>query len=295
MGGTKIEAVALLDDGREAARHRVLTPPGYAATLDAIAGVVERVERDAGGTGPVGVGIPGMVSPATGLVKNANSTWLIGKPLDKDLGERLKRPVRLMNDANCFALSEATDGAARGAEVVFGVILGTGVGGGIVVRGRPLQGAQLIAGEWGHNPLPWPSDGERPGPPCYCGQHGCVETFLSGPAMERDHQEATGRRLTTREIFSGDEAGDPQAHATLDRYIERLGRALAVVVNILDPDVVVLGGGMSNMPGLGRSATEALRPWVFSDTVVTRVVKNEHGDSSGVRGAAWLWGVGEGV
>jgi fructokinase len=234
-----------------------------------------------------------MVSPATGLVKNANSTWLIGKPLDRDLAQRLDRPVRLMNDANCFALSEAADGAARGADVVFGVILGTGVGAGIVVHGRPLQGAQLIAGEWGHNPLPWPRDDERPGPRCYCGQRGCVETFLSGPSMERDHEAVTGRKLTTREIFSGHESGDPQAHATVERYVERLGRALAVVINIMDPDVVVLGGGMSNMPGLALATVQALPPWVFSDTVTTRVVKNEHGDSSGVRGAAWLWGVGE--
>jgi len=293
LGGTKIEAIALTDDGREEARHRVYTPHSYEGTLDAIVGLVERAEKDAKGTGSVGVGIPGMVSPLTGLVKNANSTWLIGKPLDRDLAERLDRPVRLMNDANCFALSEATDGAARGAEVVFGVILGTGVGGGIVVRGRPVQGAQLIAGEWGHNPLPWPRDDERPGPACYCGKRGCVETFLSGGGMERDHEAATGRKLTTREIFAGEEAGDPQAHATVQRYVERLGRALAVLVNILDPDVVVLGGGMSNMPGLAHATATALAPWVFTDKVTTRVVKNEHGDSSGVRGAAWLWGKGE--
>jgi fructokinase len=293
LGGTKIEAIALTDDGREASRHRVATPRTYEDTLDAVADLVARTEKDGNGTGPVGIGIPGVVSPATGLVKNANSTWLIGKPLDHDLADRLDRPVRLMNDANCFALSEASDGAAAGADVVFGVIIGTGVGGGITVHGRPLQGRQLIAGEWGHNPLPWPRDVERPGPECYCGKRGCVETFVSGPGMERDHEAVTGARATTREILAADERGDSDARATVGRYVERLGRALAVVVNILDPDVVVLGGGMSNLPGLAAAASEALRPWVFSDTVTTLVVKNRHGDSSGVRGAAWLWQVGE--
>ncbi|MCG6958019.1 MAG: ROK family protein [Gemmatimonadetes bacterium] len=293
LGGTKIEAVALTDDGREASRHRVGTPRTYEGTLDAVADLVAQTEKDGNGTGPVGIGIPGVVSPATGFVKNANSTWLIGKPLDRDLADRLDRPVRLMNDANCFALSEASDGAAAGADVVFGVILGTGVGGGITIHGRPLQGQQLIAGEWGHNPLPWPRDAERPGPPCYCGKSGCVETFVSGPGMEHDHEAVAGSRLTTREIFIADERGDRDARATVERYVERLGRALAVVVNILDPNVVVFGGGMSNMPGLAAAASEAMRPWVFSDTVTTRVVKNQHGDSSGVRGAAWLWRVGE--
>jgi fructokinase len=293
LGGTKIEAIALTDEGREASRHRVGTPRTYEGTLHAVADLVARTEKDGNGTGPVGIGIPGVVSPSTGLVKNANSTWLIGKPLDRDLAERLDRPVRLMNDANCFALSEASDGAAAGAEVVFGVILGTGVGGGIAIHGRPLQGQQLIAGEWGHNPLPGPRDEERPGPACYCGKTGCVETFLSGPGMQRDHESVTGSRLTTREIFTADERGDHDARATVERYVERLGRALAMVVNILDPNVVVLGGGMSNMAGLAAAASEALRPWVFSDTVTTRVVRNRHGDSSGVRGAAWLWRVGE--
>jgi fructokinase len=254
---------------------------------------VAKVESVAGGTGPVGVGIPGVISPATGLVKNANSTWLIGHAFDHDLEARLGRPVRLMNDANCFALSEAADGAARGADVVFGVILGTGVGGGIVVAGRPLNGVQFVAGEWGHNPLPWPRDDERPGPTCYCGRSGCVETFLSGPGMARDHERVTGRRATTREISSAADHGDPAAQATVGRYVERLGRSLAVVINILDPEVVVLGGGMSNLSGLAAATSEALVPWVFTDTVTTRIVKNAHGDSSGVRGAAWLWGVGE--
>lgn len=289
MGGTKIEAVALDPQGGVAARERVPTPPGYAPTLAAVVDLVGRVERAAGGSGSVGVGIPGTISPRTGLVKNANSTWLIGQRLDRDLADRLGRPVRLMNDANCFALSEATDGAAAGAACVFGVILGTGVGGGLVVGGRVVVGGQSIAGEWGHNPLPWPTDDERPGPACYCGRLACVETFLSGPAMEADHRRATGAAATTHEIAQGVAAGDADAGATYARYVERLGRALATVVNVIDPDVIVLGGGMSNLPGLATAAQEALTPWVFTDEVTTRVVSNRFGDSSGVRGAAWLW------
>lgn len=289
LGGTKIEAVGLAADGSEVARLRVPTPRDYAGSLDAIAGLVAEVERAAGARGSVGVGIPGTISPATGLVKNANSTWLIGHPLDVDLGKRLGRPVRVMNDANCFALSEASDGAAAGADVVFGVILGTGVGGGIVVHGRPLQGAQLIAGEWGHNPLPWPRDDERPGPLCYCGKRGCVETFLSGPGLERDHQEATGRGWTTHRIADAAGEGDQGAAEAMARYVDRLARGLATVVNVVDPDVVVLGGGMSNLPGLAARVEATLPAWVFTDEVRTRVVRNLHGDSSGVRGAAWLW------
>ncbi len=294
LGGTKIEGVALGPAGEEMARIRVATPKAYEPTLDALAGLVGRLEAEAGGSGPVGVGIPGTISPATGYVKNANSTWLIGHPLDRDLAARLDRPVRLMNDANCFALSEASDGAGAGARVVFGVILGTGVGGGIVVDGRPLAGAQLIAGEWGHNPLPWPADDERPGPDCYCGRKGCVETFLSGPGMARDHAAATGRRWSTHRIVEALAARDEGAVAAHDRYVERLGRALATVVNVLDPDVIVLGGGMSNLEGLAEAAERALAPWVFTDVVGTRVVRNRHGDSSGVRGAAWLWSPEEG-
>ena len=294
LGGTKIEGVALGPAGEEMARIRVATPKAYEPTLDALAGLVGRLEAEAGGSGPVGVGIPGTISPATGYVKNANSTWLIGHPLDRDLAARLDRPVRLMNDANCFALSEASDGAGAGARVVFGVILGTGVGGGIVVDGRPLAGAQLIAGEWGHNPLPWPADDERPGPDCYCGRKGCVETFLSGPGMARDHAAATGRRWSTHRIVEALAARDEGAVAAHDRYVERLGRALATVVNVLDPDVIVLGGGMSNLEGLAEAAQRALAPWVFTDVVGTRVVRNRHGDSSGVRGAAWLWSPEEG-
>lgn len=289
LGGTKIEAVVLDADGAELSRHRVSTPRSYEATLEAVADVVGRVEEDAGGRGTVGMGIPGTISPATGLVKNANSTWLIGRPLDRDLAETLDRPVRLMNDADCFALSEATDGGGAGAESVFGVILGTGVGGGIVVEGRVLQGAQLVAGEWGHNPLPWPEDDERPGPACYCGLRGCVETFLSGPGMERDHEAVTGRARSTRELADDFELGDPDARETYRRYVNRLARSLATVVNVLDPEVVVLGGGMSNLPGLAEATAGALPPYVFTDEVTTRVVRNVHGDSSGVRGAAWLW------
>ena len=289
LGGTKIEGIALGPGGAERARIRVATPRNYEATLEALAALVVELETAAGGTGPVGIGIPGTVSPETGLVKNANSTWLIGHPLDRDLEGRLGRPVRLMNDANCFALSEATDGAGAGAPVVFGVILGTGVGGGIVVEGRPLQGGQLIAGEWGHNPLPWPADEERPGASCYCGKRGCIETFLSGPGMSRDHREVTGRDWTTHRIVEGLEEEDPGATSAYDRYVERLARGLAAVVNVLDPHVVVLGGGMSNLPGLAERTEAALPRWVFTDQVRTRVVRNRHGDSSGVRGAAWLW------
>jgi fructokinase len=233
----------------------------------------------------VGVGIPGTISPATGLVKNANSIRLIGHPLDRDLEAALGAPVRLGNDADCFALSEASDGAAAGAAIVFGVILGTGVGGGLIVHGRPVCGPNAITGEWGHNPLPWPADDERPGPRCYCGQHGCIETFLSGPALGRDH----GRGETADAVVSLAAEGDPHAVATLDRYVARLARATAHVINIVDPHVIVLGGGLSN---IARLYTDVPKLWprhVFSDTVVTRLVPPSHGDSSGVRGAAWLW------
>jgi len=294
LGGTKIEAVALSPAGEEIARRRVTTPREYGASLDAIAGLVRELERAADEAGTVGVGIPGTVVLQTGLVKNANSTWLNGQPLGRDLEERLGRPVRLMNDANCFALSEATDGAAAGAHVVFGVILGTGVGGGIVVDGRCLLGANRIAGEWGHNPLPWLRPDESPGPPCYCGKRGCIESWLSGPGFERDHAEHTGLALSGREIARAAAGGDAGAAATLARYHDRLGRALASLINVLDPDVVVLGGGMSNIGGLPEAACAVLPRYLFaagarSDAVATRVVRAAHGDSSGVRGAAWLW------
>ncbi|HEX2572804.1 MAG TPA: ROK family protein [Polyangia bacterium] len=295
LGGTKIEAIALGPDGRELARRRIPTPREYRAMLAAIAELVADLERHIGERGSFGVGTPGAISPATGLIKNANSTWLNGQPLDRDLATALGRPVRLMNDANCFALSEAIDGAAAGAGVVFGVILGTGVGGGIVVHGRCLEGPNRIAGEWGHNPLPWPAPEELPGPNCYCGKRGCIETFLSGPGFERDHAAASGEVLASPEIVARAAGGDGIATQSLARYADRLARGLASVINVVDPDVVVLGGGMSNIGALYDLVRERLPRHVFSDRVATRVVQNRHGDSSGVRGAAWLWPEGDGA
>jgi fructokinase len=290
LGGTKIEAVALAADGREAFRRRVPTPQGdYDATIAAIASLVAEAERAAGARGTVGVGVPGIPSRATGLMKNANSTCLIGRPLVADLERALLRPVRVANDANCFALSEAKDGAGAGADVVFGAIVGTGVGAGVVVRGHALSGPNGIAGEWGHNPLPWPTDDERPGPRCYCGRDGCVETFLSGPAIERDHAARAGAAVDAAEIARLAAAGDAVARATLDRHADRMARALASVVNVLDPDVVVLGGGVSNLAHLYDEVPRRWGRWVFSDRVDTRLVPPRHGDASGVRGAAWLW------
>ncbi|MDI6749628.1 MAG: ROK family protein [Pseudomonadota bacterium] len=271
LGGTKIEIIVLGDDGAMLLRERVPTPRGdYAATVATIAGLVTMAERKVGHDGtappiPVGIGIPGAESRVTGLIKNANSTWLIGRPLRADLEAALGRAVRIENDANCFALSEATDGAAAGARVVFGVILGTGVGGGIVVDGRVLVGPNAIAGEWGHNPLPGATEGR----PCYCGRTDCIETYLSGPALAAE--------------------GGAENAAALDRYEQRLARALAQVINILDPDVIVLGGGVSNLDRLYDRVPRLWHEWVFSDHVATRLLKNRHGDSSGVRGAAWLW------
>ncbi len=294
LGGTKIEGVALDERGTELARRRVATPRhDYAATLEAMAGLVRGLEEATGRRGTVGVGMPGALSPATGLVKNANSTWLIGQALDRDLSRLLDRPVRFANDANCFALSEAVDGAGAGARVVFGVIVGTGTGGGIAVERRVLTGPNAIAGEWGHNPLPWPTPDEWPGPPCYCGKTGCVETFLSGPGMVRDHREATGQDVAAPEIAARAGNGEAAATATLERYEERMARALAVVLNVLDPDVVVLGGGMSQIPRLYESVPRLWQRWAFSDRVDTVLRPPVHGDSSGVRGAAWLWGPGE--
>ena len=290
LGGTKIEAIALADTGDIVARRRTETPRAYEATLDAIAKLVAEVEAAAGERGTVGIGIPGAIVPSTGLVKNANSVWLIGQPLGRDLEARLGRPIRVSNDANCFAISEASDGAAAGAGVVFGVILGTGVGGGIVVDGRVLDGPNLIAGEWGHNPLPWMTANEHPGPACYCGKLGCIEMFLSGPGFERDFAEHAKLALSSKAIVAAAAAGEADAESTLARYCDRLARALSSVINLLDPDVIVLGGGMSNLPSLAESVTALLPQYVFSDSVSTRVVRNLHGDSSGVRGAAWLWG-----
>jgi fructokinase len=292
LGGTKIEGIALTDSGEIAERRRVATPRDYARSVEAVAELVEWLERAVGSGCSVGVGIPGALTP-DGLVKNANSTWLIGNPLGRDLEARLSRPVRLMNDANCFAISEAADGAGAGGNVVFGVILGTGVGGGIVARGECIGGANSIAGEWGHNPLPWMSPGEYPGAQCYCGKRGCVETFLSGPGFERDFAEQAGSVKTGREIVGAGARGDSAAQQALARYHDRLARALTSVVNVLDPDVIVLGGGMSNLPRLAESTSALLLRYVFSNTVKTRVALNVHGDTSGVRGAAWLWPRGE--
>jgi fructokinase len=290
LGGTKIEGLALDHAGTVAARRRIPAPQGdYRATVTAVRGLVDDLETAAGPVTHVGVGIPGTPSPTTGLIKNANSTWLIGHPFGRDLENALGRPVRLANDANCFAVSEAADGAAEGADVVFGVILGTGVGGGIAINGRPVTGRNAIAGEWGHNPLPWPRDDERPGARCYCGLEGCIETFLSGPALARDHLAATGADLTPPAIAAQAAAGDPGAEASLTRYEDRLARALATVVNILDPDVIVLGGGLSNLERLYVNVPRLWGQWVFSDDVTTRLVPPRHGDASGVRGAAWLW------
>jgi fructokinase len=290
LGGTKIEGIAIADDGTERLRRRIAAPRGdYTKTLAAVASLVREIEGEVGARGTVGVGIPGTVSPATGLIKNSNSTWLIGQPLAEDLPRLLARPVRFANDANCFALSEATDGAAAGAAVVFGVIVGTGTGGGIVVNGRLVDGANAIAGEWGHNPLPAPRDGESPGPPCYCGRRGCIETFLSGPALAREYAQDGGAPATAEAIAARAEAGEARALAVMARYEERMARALASVMNVLDPDVIVLGGGLSNIARLYGRVPPPWSPYVFSDRVVTRLVPAAHGDSSGVRGAAWLW------
>lgn len=290
LGGTKIEAIALDRDGAIRARRRVPAPRGdYAATLTALRDLAQAVQSEVGATGPIGVGIPGTISPATGLIKNANSVWLIGHPLDRDLADATGRPVRLANDANCFALSEANDGAGAGHGVVFGAILGTGCGAGIVVDGRALTGPNAIAGEWGHNPLPWAQPDELPGPLCYCGKRGCQETFLSGTGLERDFREQTGRDLNGAGIVAASETGDAQAEAALQRYEHRLARGLATILNAVDPDIVVLGGGLSNLDRLYRNVPKLWGAFVFSDTVSTPLVKNRHGDSSGVRGAAWLW------
>jgi predicted NBD/HSP70 family sugar kinase len=288
LGGTKIEIIALDRDGTERLRQRIPTPQGdYDATLDAIVGLVHDTERQLGEGATIGIGTPGALSTATGRIKNSNSTCLNGRPLKTDLEVRLGRAVRIENDANCFALSEAIDGAAAGANVVFGVILGTGVGGGIVVDGRIVTGANAIAGEWGHNPLPAGDASELPGPACYCGRRGCIETWLSGPGLARDYREASGRALDAREIVAC-AARDAECEAALARYEARLARALAQVVNILDPDVIVLGGGLSNIERLYRNIPRLWVRHVFSDTIATRLVPNRHGDSSGVRGAAWL-------
>jgi fructokinase len=291
LGGTKIEIVGLDARGAEVLRRRVATPVGdYRAVIDAVAVLVASAERALGSTGTVGIGTPGSISRATGLLRGSNSVCLNGQPIKRDLEAALAREVRISNDANCFALSEATDGSGEHAGVVFGAILGTGVGAGIVVHGRVLDGPNAIAGEWGHNPLPWPRDDERPGPACFCGRYGCIETFVSGPGLERDHLHGGGEPLKSHTIVARAELGNEACEATFVRYEDRLARALAHVVNLLDPDVIVLGGGMSNIGRLYRNVPALWEPWIFSDRVDTRLVRHRHGDSSGVRGAAWLWG-----
>ncbi len=320
LGGTKIELIALDADGQEILRRRVATPQNdYPATVTAIAALVQQAEIELAAGGSVGIATPGAISPATGRIKNANSTCLNGQPLQQDLEHALGRPVRLANDANCLALSEATDGAAAGAAIVFGVILGTGVGGGIVVNGQVLNGANAIAGEWGHSPLPyfqfahaqadrastgmhpatgeallhpWPSPRELDAAPaCYCGKKGCIETWLSGPALAADHVRYGGEDLPAHEIAQLAQAGYGPCSATLARYEERLARALAGIINLLDPDVIVLGGGVSNISRLYDTIPRLWPRYVFSDRIDTRLVPPKFGDSSGVRGAAWLWSV----
>ena len=291
LGGTKTEALALDDAGHELRRVRIPTPQqDYAGTVRTIATLVHDLEREIGTQGTVGVGIPGTITAATGLVKNANSTWLNGQPLERDLSDTLSREVRCANDANCFAISEATDGAAAGAEVVFGVILGTGCGGGVVVRGALLTGPNGLAGEWGHTALPWPSADEWPGPQCYCGRRGCLETWISGPAFERDFERVAGRSLRSAEIVAAAVGGDAEAEAALERLEDRIARGLSSVVDIVDPDVIVLGGGLSRIDRLYSGSIAArLRDYGFGGGVETPIRRNLHGDSSGVRGAAWLW------
>ena len=291
LGGSKIEGILLNGNGAESARERVATPQGdYMATLEAISHMVDRLEQQAGVTCSVGIGIPGTHSRATGLVKNSNSVCLNGQPLRRDLEALLGRTLRFANDADCFALSEAHDGAAAGADTVFGVIVGTGTGGGIVCRGHLLSGPNGIAGEWGHNPLPWPQANELPGPDCYCGKQGCIETWLSGPGLARDHAAQNGDAMDAVAVAQAAVTGEPAARATLERYADRMARALASVINIIDPDVIVLGGGISNIEGLYSAVPQRWGNYVFSDTVETRLVRAMHGDASGVRGAAWLWG-----
>ncbi|HEU0202536.1 MAG TPA: ROK family protein [Burkholderiaceae bacterium] len=289
LGGSKIEIIALAGAGTTLLRRRIASPAAYEAIVAAVAALVEDTERELGARGSIGVGTPGTLSRATGTMKNCNTVCLNGKPLLADLQAQLGRPLRLANVANCFALSEAIDGAAAGAGVVFGVILGTGVGGGVVVNGEVLVGPNGIAGEWGHNPLPLPGPDDAPLPACYCGRDGCIETYLSGPGWTAEHARRTGERLEARELATRAAAGDAQCAGALDRYAERLARSLAVVINVLDPDVIVLGGGLSNIEALYREVPARWGRYVFSDRVDTRLVQHAHGDSSGVRGAAFLW------
>jgi len=291
LGGTKIEGIALSQTGEECARRRLPTPRGdYQDTIDCVAEIVRELDAETNATCTVGVAMPGAISPATGLIKNANSTWLSGKPLDKDLALLLGREVRLANDANCFALSEAVDGAGAGHRTVFGVIMGTGCGGGIVIDGQALVGSHAIAGEWGHNPLPWPDEHEfKTAPECYCGKRGCLETWISGPGLSADHLRVTGETKSAEDIAAAATRGDKHALESLARLTDRMARGLATVINVIDPDVIALGGGLSNISALYELLPACLPSYVFSDRIDAKVVPNKHGDSSGVRGAAWLW------
>ena len=290
FGGTKIEAAAIFPSGEVAARHRTANPGDYAAAVEAVVALVSEVEAETGARfAAIGVGAPGSISPKTGLMRNANSAWLNGMPFREDLQAALGRPVRVTNDANCLALSEAMDGAAAGETVVFAAILGTGCGGGVAVRGEALHGANGIAGEWGHTPLPWPRPEEYPGPRCWCGRDACMETFVSGKGFEADYARATGRSLSAEAVMASARAGEPDATAAFDRYVDRLGRGLAVICDVIDPDAIVLGGGMSNIPELYARLPDTVARHAFSDAFATRILQAKHGDSSGVRGAAWLW------
>ena len=292
LGGTKIEGIAIDQSGNEYFRKRINSPQGdYQNTLNAIVNLVNEIEAHVKTSCSVGIGIPGTISPQTGLVKNANSTWLIGQALKTDLASLLQREIRIENDANCFVVSEATDGAAKNAEIVFGVIIGTGTGGGIYIRGQSIIGANAIAGEWGHNPLPWPTQKEFSGRECYCGKRGCIETWLSGPGFANDHQEhyQLNELISAKDVVLLAEAGDEKAQASLQRYEERIAKSLASIINVIDPDVIVLGGGMSNIQSLYENVPKRWNQYVFSDHIETKLVAPQHGDSSGVRGAAWLW------
>jgi len=290
LGGTKIEIIALDEQGKEILRERTSTPQqDYSATLESIKNLIIESEKSLGAQGSIGIGMPGALSVATGLVKNSNSVALNGKPIKQDLEKLLGREIRVTNDANCFALSEATDGAGKNAPVVFGIIVGTGTGGGIVINRKVLIGPNAIAGEWGHNPLPWPQQDELPGRDCYCGKKGCIETFLSGPGMAADHLQVSGNKLTAPEIVQLAEQGDSSCEQTLQRYEDRMARATASVINIIDPDAIILGGGMSNIKRLYHNVPELWKKYIFSDRIDTRLLPPVYGDSSGVRGAAWLW------
>jgi fructokinase len=289
MGGTKIEALALDPEGSVQLKRRVPTPRDYAETLETIADLIIGLENELQESGRIGIGTPGAISPHTGLIKNANSTWINGKPLARDLTKLLGRPLRFDNDANCFTLSEARDGAAAGARVVFGVIVGTGTGGGLVVEGKILRGANAITGEWGHIPLPSPQEDERPGPDCYCGRTGCIETFLSGPGLTRDYEAETGRHLEPQSIVQMAANGEREAEESLARYEDRMARGLAGVINLIDPDVIILGGGLSNIERLYVNVPSRWSRYIFSDHVSTKFFPAVHGNSSGSRGAAMLW------